>query len=343
MNDSPIQRAIRRSNRNLLLACAAGILIVVVIGLLSARYYYNFISGPFTAAQGELTRVTSAGQPQKYWVNVVGDALINTGVQYTTTSDGKKTIEATYFALEMADRYLVVKLKGDLQDDSLPPKVTGWMADLTNDEKVEIIQYLEKEYPDLKGAFLPYKLETTEDFRTNGYIGIVLGLIMLGVCGWGAAVVLRRMANPGSHPVLKALARFGPLDFVTNRIETELAAEHARVGRLHLAASWLVYEDQANLLATRYEDAAWIYKFIMTQRYYGIPVSKTYSAIVWDKFGVKLNLVAGRKESDADAMLSAIQARAPWVAAGYSKDLEAAWQQDRAGFLAAVEQRKQAA
>jgi hypothetical protein len=163
---------------------------------------------------------------------------------------------------------------------------------------------------------------------------------VIGLSLWGLLLVIRRTSDPASHPVLKALARFGPLDFVTSRIEAEMAGEHQKIGKLNLTNSWVVYEDRANLKATRFEDVTWIYKHITTQRYYGIPISKTYTAMVYDRHGAKLELVGGRKEQPTDEMLRAIAGRAPWAVMGFSHELDQAWKKDRNGFLAAVDRRK---
>ena len=169
-----------------------------------------------------------------------------------------------------------------------------------------------------------------------------LASIFAAVCSFthGLATVLRRSADPNSHPILKRLARFGPVDFLASRIEAELAAPHPTAGKLHLTSNWLVYATGANVLVTRYEDVAWVYKHVMSQRTYGITVSRTYSAMVRDRSGAQLQFAAGRKEQAANEMLQAILEHVPWAITGYTDELMRAWNKDRTGFLAAVDQRK---
>jgi hypothetical protein len=340
MNESLVQKIVNRSNRNLLILCVLGIIIVAALFILNMRYFYNFIVGPVEISSASLVALPAADTPQRYWLKVNGQELVDTGIQYVSTSkNGSKTVDNSYYAMLLEKRLLLVKIPGEPGVDSLPANQTGWLSEIASDENQKIIQALEIESPAIKGLFLPFKLETG-DFRTNGYIGLVIGGIVLLLCLWGVVLVVQRTANPNNHPVLRALARFGPVDFVVSRIDAEMAAVHTTLGKLNLTNSWLIYDDKANLLATRYEDVIWIYKHVTTHRSYGIAVSKTYAAMVCDKFGVKLTLVAGNKEAKVDEMLSALVTRAPWAVIGYSNELETAWSQNRAGFIETVQRRK---
>ncbi len=340
MNESIVQRVTRRSNRNLLILSLSGLTLVVVLGVLNVRYFYNFFLGPFDADPDGLITLPSASDPQNYWVNISGEELLNTGIQYVTTHEsGSETVESSYYALVLGERLLLVKLEGNLVADTLDPHLSGWLANISAEEKTEILQAMETEVPGLTEAFLPYKLNTG-NFRTGGILGMIAGAVVVGLSLWGLLLVIRRTSDPASHPVLKALARFGPLDFVTSRIDAEMNGEHQKIGKLNLTNSWVIYEDRTHLNATRYEDVTWIYKHVTTQRYYGIPVSKTYTTLVFDRYGEKMQVVVGRKEQPTDEMLRAIAGRAPWAVMGYSNELDQAWKQDRAGFLAAVDRRK---
>jgi hypothetical protein len=340
MNDSIIQKVIGRSNLNRILLCILGIVVVFGLGALNIRYFYNFLWGPFNAVPADLIAARSASDPQKYWLQVTGKQMINTGVQSVSTSkSGTKTVNTTYFALLLDKRLVLVEIDGDQQSDTLPPNLTGWLEDISKDEQTEIIQEIETEEPGLKGLFLPFKLQTG-DFRIGGIIGLIVGTIVLGFCLWGIVVVIRYSIDPEAHPILKALSRFGPLDFVTHQIETELSVPHTTLGQLHLTNNWLVFATKSSLSATRYADVAWLYKHITTQRYYGIPVSKTYTAMLYDRHGVQISMIAGRKEKAVEDMLRAIYERAPWAVAGYTKEIETAWKKDRAAFLTTVERRK---
>jgi hypothetical protein len=257
----------------------------------------------------------------------------------TTSDSGKETVDFSYMALILENRLLMVKYAGEIPTTPMEPVITGWLIPIRSDEESEVIQAVEKDVPQVAGAFLPYQIQTG-NFRTNGIIGLVIATAALIGGLWAVLIALRRINDPNTHPILKALTRFGPLDFVVNRVESELAVPHDQIGGLHLANSWLVFDGKTNLQATRYEDIAWVYQHVLTQRSYGIVVNKVYTIMVYDCHGVRLNITAGRKEQEANRMLQAIYERASWAVAGYSKELEHAWGKDRPGFLAAVARRK---
>jgi hypothetical protein len=340
MDHSFVSKVVNRANRTLLIWSIVGLLAVIGLLLLNTRYLYNFILGPFDIQAEQVLQVGSASTPQQYWVNVAGEDMINTGVTYTTTSSGgSKTIEASYFAMPVGEQLLLVRMNGDQSAETLPGNVTGWLSDVTSEETTKIIRDLEEQVPEVKGMFLPYKLETG-NFRANGIIGMILGLGILVFSVWGLFTFVGRTTDPTTHPIFKKLSRFGPLDFTISRIETELASPHQTIGKLHLTNSWLIYEAATNLIATRYEDVVWAYMHVLRQKSYGVTVNKTYTAKVLDRFGVVCDFLAGRKEETVKEMLEAIYQHAPWTVMGYSDQLDAAWKKDRPGFLATVDQRK---
>jgi hypothetical protein len=146
----------------------------------------------------------------------IAAALIETCDYVSTSKSGTKTVDASYYAMVLEKRLLLVKLAGSPAGTEPLPSQTGWLADINADENKKIIQELETEEPAIRGLFLPFKLETG-DFRTNGLFGLVIGRVALLLCFWGIGTVIRRSADPASHPVLRALARFGPVDYGVSR------------------------------------------------------------------------------------------------------------------------------
>ncbi len=51
MNNSIVHATIRRSNRNQLILCIVGALLLVGFAALNTRYLYNFFLGPFPSAR----------------------------------------------------------------------------------------------------------------------------------------------------------------------------------------------------------------------------------------------------------------------------------------------------
>lgn len=339
MIGSLIDRAMRRANTTLLLACLAGVILVALLVIANIRYLYNFMLGPFDATPQALNAVRDITVQKQYWVRVTGYDIYDLDIQYVTTSDsGKETVDFSYLALELGDQLLLVKQPGSPR---LETTLTGSLLPITSEEQKEIIDYFVAEDPSLAGEFLPYLIHTG-NFRTGGWLGIAFGALTLGACLYGLVTDLRRELDERTHPILKALSRFGALELTRGQLDLELAAEHPILSKkFHLTRSWLVYTAGSKFMATRFEDIAWYYLHIHTTRTYGIVVARTYSVVVCDRFGAQLMMAVGNKEPPALEVLDAIARRAPWAIGGYSQDLVKAWKKDRAGFLAQVEKRRQ--
>lgn len=329
--------AIRRSNRNAFFIAIGGMLIVVIGLAVSARYLFNMFLGPSALPSRDLLTVQEAGDLWRYYVTVKGDDHANTGFEYVNrSSSGSETTEAYYHALFVGDRFLLVKSP----TDEIENTVTGELLDMPTDVQTEIIAEIEKEIPDITGLFLPVMMDTG-DFKTSGYIGLVIAGILLVLCLVVFGIALQRTLNPFAHPAIQALERFGAAQAMVGEIDMEIAAPHTELSKkFHFTRRWLV--STAGVLdAVRHRDVMWWYKQVTQHRTNGIPTGKTYAALVYDRFGKLLTLTG--KEAEVDQIAQALQQNAPGAIGGYSDELNKAWQKDRAGFIAAVEARQQQA
>jgi hypothetical protein len=334
MTGSIVQGTIRRSNRNQLILCIVGALLLVGFAALNTRYLYNFFFGPFPISQQTLLATDDAGTLRQYWVTVEGDDVADTGFQMVRRSrSGSESVTAAYMALLLDRKVLVVKA----QDDKSVTTYTGYLEPISSDVRTQVVAQTEQETPELRGAFLPYMLNT-DSFRGTGYAALGIGIPLFFLCIWGLVRAIKRSNDSSVHPIMRALSRFGPADYVAGQIDAELQADHPQVGKLHLTPSWLVQAAPARLDATRLDDVVWAYKQVTQHRTNGIPTGKTYAAQIWDRHGVCIT-VAG-KEPFVDQALAAAAQRAPWLLAGHSAELEKTWKQNRAAVLDAVEQRR---
>jgi len=338
MNESMVTKAVRRSNTTLLAICLVGLLIIGALAVLNLRYFYNFFFGPFDVTAEELIAVNDPKAPQKYWVRITGEEILDTGIQYVETSDsGRETVEFSYQALALGDRLLLVKQPGEPVEDVT---LRGSLEKFTSEEQTEIIDDLVADEPMLEGVFLPYLLHTG-NFRAGGLIGLVLGGLAALGCVIGLGMFMRRNADPSTHPILKSLNRFGPIEFTTGRIDAEMAGEHTTLAKnFHLTKNWLVYSPSGKFDVMRFEDLAWLYMHVTTHKSYGITVGKTFAVMAYDKFGAQAQMVVGNKEQPAQELIQEIGRRAPWAMGGFSAELNKAWKKDRENFLAEVEKRK---
>jgi uncharacterized protein DUF6709 len=335
MTPSFVHATIRRSNRNRLILCVVGALLLIGLAALNTRYLYNFFAGPFPIDRQTLLATADAGDLQRYWVTVQGDDVADTGFQQVRRNKdtGSESVTASYMALLLDKRVLLVKA----QDDKSVTSFTGYLEPLSSDARTKIIADAENEAPELRGAFLPYMLNT-DGFRGTGYVALALGIPLFGLCLFGIVRAIQRSADPMTHPIMRALGRFGPPDYVASQLDAELQADHQTVGKLHLTPSWLVQATTSTLDATRIDDVVWAYKKVTQHRTNGVPTGKTYAAQFWDRHGVCIT-VSG-KEALVNQVLEAAAQRAPWMLAGYSAELEKTWKANRAAVLEAVEQRR---
>ncbi len=336
MSNSFIASVIRRLNLNLLLVSLAGLLLVFIGLIAGTRYLYNAVFGPFPLDRAELLATTNETSRFEYYVVVEGDDHADTGYTYVSTSDsGTETIEAYYHALLVDDRLLLVKT----DQSEIGNLITGALINIPSDVQDEVIAELEREMPDLKGAFLPAMLDAG-NFLASGYFGLgvgaLVGLLSLG----GVGLALYRFAAPHAHPALKKLARFGSIDAVTGEIDSDMAMGRQQVGKKNFfTRRWLV-STVNGLQAVPYRDMIWCYKQVTQHRTNGIPTGKTFAANIYDRFG-KTTIITG-KEADVHQILEMIFTSAPGVVAGYSDELVKLWNQDRAKFVNAVDERRRA-
>jgi hypothetical protein len=337
MSTEFVQQAVRQSNRRILTFSLLGILILAGVAALSYRYLVSFATGPVEVSQQTLLALKDANELPVYYVTVKGEETLDTGFQTVSRSrrSGTETVSSSYAALIVDRRALLVKLPG--VRNTRVTQFSGALVGIPSDVRTRVVGEVEDEVGE-KGLFLPFMLDAS-DFRTNGYIGLAVGAVILLLCLFGLVRAISRSANPAAHPIMRALSRFGEPEAVAERINQEMAGPHETVGSVHLTPHWLVISSGGTFNVTRFEDVAWAYLKVTQHRTNGIPTGKTYSALIWDRHGT--NLIANGKENTTEDVLKAIYRHAPWAIVGFNGDIEKAWKSNRQAVLAAVAQRRQ--
>jgi hypothetical protein len=330
-----VTNIIRRSNRNLLLWSLLGIIAVAVGVILGLNYLQNFIQGPYTVDKQEILNIKDLGSQQKTFITLKGDDMVDTGYYHYTQKKGSsvENVDAYYGALLLEDRYLLVKTGQKV--DEKTTTYTGGLVAMSSKEQSQIIGDIEQENPDLKGVFLPYMLDTG-DFRTPGYIGLAVGGVVLLLSLFGLSRFAGR-SNPLNHPIMKRLAKFGDAEQVASQIDMEMSGDHPKAGNAHFTRSWLVQATGASLNATRFNDIMWVYKKITQHRTNGIPTGKTYSVLIWDRYGQCITINA--KENVINEVIDATLNRAPGAIGGFNKEIETMWNKNRDQFITTVDGR----
>jgi len=334
MSTDFVLSTVRRLNRNLLIISLVGLLLVIIGLGFNTRYLYNVFAGPFPLERDALLKLTNADLPTQYYVTVTGDDHANTGYEYVkTSSSGSETTEAYYLALLIDDKLLLVKsLTTEIENT-----ISGELLNIPTDIQNEVVAEVEREVPEIAGAFLPVMLDTS-NFRMAAYIGLGIGALLGLAALVGVGLAIQRFLNPYAHPAIKALERFGLAQDMVSEIEAEMGVAHELVGKkIHFTRGWFI-SALTGLEAMRYRDVMWGYKQITQHRTYGVPTGKTYAALVRDRFGKDITLTG--KEAEIELVLQQLMKSAPAAIIGYSDDLNRAWNKDRAGFIAAVEKRR---
>ena len=335
MLDNFVESTIRRLNIRTLLISLAGLLVVFAGLAINTRYLYNMFLGPFPLERNKLLTLSNTGDLFQYYVTVQGDDHGDTGFTYVSTSDsGTETIEYYYHALLFGRRVLLVKSKSaEIQNEQI-----GALVNLTPDIQKDLIDKLEQEIPELKGKFLPIMLDTV-NFHTNGYIGLAIAALVGLLSGLGMLLALYRLLNSQAHPALKKLSRFGSLDAVSNEIDMEMIQPHEQVGKkLHFTHRWLV-STTSSLEVVPYRDILWCYMQVTQHRTNGIPTGKTYTALIFNRYGGNISIQG--KEKFVNEILQAVVRFAPGTVVGYSDEIVNLWKNNLAGFAKAVDERRQ--
>ena len=335
MWDDFISGQIRRTSRNLFLL---GTAVLTILGLLLAagwRDTYNFVFGPFPVQGSELVSIWNPAVPKRYFLKVQGEKSFATGMQEVDAGNHDK-IRAEIVALVVNKRLLLVKTPADNQQ----LQFTGTLAAVPMEISNGVVRPFQQKYPEQKDAFLPFMLDAT-GFRKGDNLFVaafgagfgVVGLILIGI-------PVRRQLRPENHPLLTQLAKYGGLQDVRMRIDSEMRREGGgeKFGAMQITTNWLINAAayKTNVMATR--DVVWAYPKVTKHYHNGIPTGKSYSAIIRDSKGQSLE-ISGKKDS-VPKLLESLQRRMPWVLVGFSKELEALWLKEKPKFLQLIEQRR---
>lgn len=338
MRSNFIYGIIRRSNLNRTVLAAIALVAVIAVMSAARNAYVNLFTGPYEKTPQDILAISDVKNVKEYYVTINGEEAIDTGFQRVTKLWGIiETGYASFIALVLEDRFLLVEISGDPTEAT---EYTGALKLISPEYNREIISELEREVPELKGVFLPFMLDTSSfvfEVGSGLAVGVIVGAVALVVLLY----TLFGMSDGKNHPVMRALARFGDPEQMAESVAQEMELDHTVVQKqTHLTQRWLVYRRSSALDVTRFTDIAWIYSGVTQHRTNGIPTGKTFKAFIWDRHGKKIE-IQGKKEAHVVEILDAVAKRAPWAIMGYTKDIEQIWNKDQAQILAAVDQRKQ--
>lgn len=344
-NDNLIARDIRNRNWRLVIISLIGIAIIVAVAALNRAYLVSFFRGPTDIDSETLANTTNLDELDLRWVTVHGSDAVNTGWVESSQSTmngvpvGSESVSHTYFVVALpSDKLLLVEMGPQYQNSkTVPPDVTGGLTTYSSVVSKDIIPGLSKDITDINMELLPFML-STDDYRTNGYIGFAVG----GIIGLIALYVLiraaSRLADPTKDAAYKALERFGEPALVSHEIQQEMNALPKTNSKLLFTDHWTVLK-QSGIKFTRHNDIMWVYPKVTTTRMYGVvPVSRRTDIVWLDRFGQQFSLPINKKQ--LESMMATFAAHSPGVILGYKPEIAALWAKNRADFIATVETRR---
>jgi hypothetical protein len=331
-----ISQQIKRTNKNLLLLGGGILAVMALILSFTWREAYNFAFGPFPMQPAELTSIENPDLLKRYFVNVRGEETFPTGLQQVDANN-HKNVRAVVVGMVVNKRILLVKTPADNHQ----VQFTGTLVALPPEIQTGAVRAIEKEDPNLKGAFLPYMLDAETPFRdSDSYIAAVFFALLVGSGIYLAGLSIARMLRPEAHPLLSQLQKYGHPRDVRARIDSELRGEGGgeNLKSVHITTNWLIHAApyKTGVMATR--DVVWTYPKVTKHYHNGIPTGKTYAAVIRDSKGQSLE-ISGKKDA-VSIILGALEKRMPWVLVGYNQQLDQLWKKEKPKFFLTMEKRR---
>lgn len=327
-----VQRATRK--QFVLSLAVAGL--VLAAGCWNARYLANCFHPPVTLAPMEVTQVQQVNQLWRYYATIKGEETAETGITEEIKRDGE-VHDTRVFLLMLVDRHLLL-VRAE-QRNAQDQQFTGALIPIPNDVQREVVTKIERRIPRMKGRILPFMLDAKTGFTDGGYWWVTISGIVLLICLWNLLLAVSRRHNPDSHPIMQALARFGPPAQVAAEIDAELREFSPMRGNVRFTRNWLIHSTSTSLGAMRLADIIWIYQQVTQHRVNFIPTGKSYAALIWDSRGICFTIPGDAEQ--VHSLLQAIAEHAPGVLVGYDKELAAHWNSHRSEVVATVMKRRE--
>jgi hypothetical protein len=337
-----VETEAKRANRNLMLV--NGFVLIALLGTLGANWQYcvNFVLGCQPIQTSELSALTSPSQRFRNFVIVHGLKSVSTGYQDIERSVEKSTnrvvsevVKDEYLLLLLGDKVLLVKAP----DGKEVVDFSGELIPTSDAIRREVIAPIAASHPTVADGILPFTLDTT-DYRDQGYWGFGLGIPLVIVSLWNCLTSLRRGSEVSIAPIWKQLSIFGNVAQLSQEIQQEQNFPVRKYGRLAVTQSWLIKRGAFSTWVSPVSEVVWTYKKMTKHSVNFIPTGKTYAAILYGRHRQRLEV--SMSEKSVNELLADLAGRVPWAVFGYDKGLEQAWTKDTAGFIAAVDSRRQA-
>jgi len=326
----------RQRARRQTLAWALTFLSGIIFVCINSRYVTNFIAGPYTLQPNALAQITDADTTPDYFVSVIGEKALDTGIQEveTTTNNGVKEgsrITAGYYALVLGDHFLIVK-----SPNQPPNPITGELKPFPSDLSGQLFSGVDGRQ--LQSRSYPFYLDS-EGFRYPGYWGIGIAWLFVGLLWKFGRPAWIHWQDATKHPLVKRVEQWGDSIGVSADAQRELS--NSVLYKSHgilITNKYVIHRRFFTFNILRFDDLLWAYKKV-TQRYtYFIPTGKSFAA--------NLIFYGGREtfsgqERTVDEVLALGSSKAPWAIFGYSAEINDLFSKRTSDFCQVVENRRQ--
>lgn len=336
--DNWITQRVRSACARQLVAWAFPVAVLVLLVASNGAYVRGFLRGPRVVSDSDLARTNSPDGSASYYVRVTGTRSVNTGLQEVSVetqsgSEVSRKVSAAYYALEVGDRFLIVKSPGG------PARtVEGELGPMPDDFASEFFRpRADSEGTVDRTRFYPYYLEVTS-FREPGYWAIAIAVALAGLLLWKARPVWGYLQDLSSHPVVARVMKWGDANLIASRVEESWRSPQAlKGGEWRMTDQYLVRSSTFAFDVLRLPDLLWAYKRVTKHSVNFIPTGKTYAAMLHCLGGNALLTGSEKKVND---FLTFASQKVPGAVFGHSAELAKAWTKDNAGFQRAVMERK---
>lgn len=169
-------------------------------------------------------------------------------------------------------------------------------------------------------------------------------LSVAGLCIWNLVKAVSRLKNPSLHPVYAQLAQCGPPAAVERSIDADILRGSRRLSPVEITPHWLLVSTFFGIDLVPLDRIVWI--ALPRKIRWGRTMVLTFlrasvTLLYMDRMG-KQHTVHGAN-GQLDAILSFVTRGRSWMEVGWPSALRDRFGADKAGFIAAVEARRQAA
>jgi hypothetical protein len=317
---------VRRVCRNLLVWNGVVVALIALAVLALASYWTWFWRGPRLADDAFILDAAK-GPPSSViaYIEMRERKLLTTGFVEQATQNDVVYSTSPYYFVGIGDKLLLVKATAQTNGK----KLIGPLETIDIKSDRDAVSAMVAKNPGLRGRMLPVMLNAAAAFNVFGYVFLALVAPILLICAYNVFRALLGQRDPPLHPVMRALARYGPPREVAREIDADLADEDVLTfGKALMSETWLVRPTLFRIVVCRIDDIVWAYH---------VRVAGDHVASLALRNGRMFGIPLQRNVPE---LLAALAARVPWAHQGFSMELAKKWRKQRAEFIAEVDARR---